>query len=109
MPAGSDATGYRHGGYAASLEYGDARPLDPCGGWLIGRPIGSTGCVDAVSPYPLFCCRDWARLDEAFETLGGDLVSATIVTDPFGDVTLDRLRRSFPDLMRPFKEHFVVD
>jgi hypothetical protein len=38
-----------------------------------------------------------------------DLVSLVIVADPFGDYDLEWLRRCFPDLVRPFKEHLVRD
>jgi hypothetical protein len=65
--------------------------------------------------YPLFSCRDGSALAADLEApeIGRDLVALSLVTDPFcdfgGNGGLDGLRRAFPDLARPFKEHFVVD
>jgi hypothetical protein len=39
----------------------------------------------------------------------GDLVSIAMVPDPFGDYDAGLLRHCFPDVMIPFKEHYVVD
>ncbi|NOY17353.1 MAG: hypothetical protein GXP23_10585 [Gammaproteobacteria bacterium] len=43
------------------------------------------------------------------ESLGPDLVSLTMITDPMGSYQLDDLEAYFPDVVRPFKEHFVCD
>lgn len=104
-------TGYLHPSYAASLEYGEPRRLAASGGWLIQREIGATGARDAISCYPLLCCADWNRLEEDVRQLKDleDLVTVTVVTDPFGETSAEQLQRCFPDLARPFKEHFVVD
>jgi hypothetical protein len=59
--------------------------------------------------YPLFACRDWSRLGSDVEGLGERLVSLTMVTDPFGEYDEALLRRSFPDLAVPFKQHCVID
>ena len=41
--------------------------------------------------------------------LGTDLVAVSLVTDPFGRPGPAELQRCFPDVMIPFKQHFVVD
>lgn len=102
--------GYAHADYAASLaEYGSPRMLPECNGWILERSIPGTIHRDAMGCYPLFACRDWSRLPNDVEKLGEELVSLVLVTDPFGDYTQDSLRRTFKDLVIPFKEHFIVD
>lgn len=59
--------------------------------------------------YPLFCCRDWSQLAGDLDDLRAELVSLVLVTDPFGDYTEQSLQDTFRDLVKPFKEHFVVD
>jgi Acetyltransferase (GNAT) domain len=59
--------------------------------------------------YPLFACGDWGLLADDVEKLGKELISLVLVTDPFGDYTEASLRRTFKDLVKPFKEHFIVD
>jgi hypothetical protein len=59
--------------------------------------------------YPLFACLDWSKLDLDLEELSDDLVSVAIVADPFGDYDPARLRKCFPTLVTPFKEHLVTD
>jgi hypothetical protein len=60
--------------------------------------------------YPLFTCLDWRRLYLDLDAIrGDDLVSVTLVTEPFGEYDEAYLRRCFPALVRPFKEHYVVD
>jgi hypothetical protein len=58
--------------------------------------------------YPLFACRDWSLLKDDLDALKGDLVSLALVADPFGDYTPERLQECF-DIVKPFKEHVVVD
>jgi hypothetical protein len=106
----SAPAGYRHGSYARSLsEQGSARELPLCGGWILERPVAGSGAVDGTGCYPLFTCRDWSKLPEDIESLGGDLVSLCLVTDPFGDYDESLLRSCFADLVLPFKKHYVVD
>jgi hypothetical protein len=59
--------------------------------------------------YPLFVCQDWSQLYADLEDIGNDLVSLTLVTDPFGAYDLDYLHRCFADKVIPFKEHFVAE
>jgi len=102
--------GYSHPGYAASLaEFGNPRALPRSMGWILERPIVPTPYRDAMGCYPLFACRDWSKLDLDLEELSGELVSLAIVADPFGDHDAAQLRKSFPTLVTPFKEHLVTD
>ena len=66
---------------------------------------------DAMGCYPLFACRDWSELYADLEDIGNenDLVSLSLVTDPFGDYDRAYLGRCFKDVVIPFKEHFIVD
>lgn len=107
----ADVSGYAHRAYAESLsEFGLPRHLPDCGGWVLERAIPSCDASDAMGCYPLFACRDWARLGgDLSELEGGGLVSLALVADPFGDYSEGDLRRWFGDVCAPFKEHFVAD
>lgn len=101
--------GYSSELYANSLTEGDAvECLSGCRGQILVRRIGGSNLSDAVSPYPLFCCENWDRLHEDIDQLKG-VVSLSLVTDPFGDFEIDLLRGCFPDVMRQFKLHYVVE
>src|SRR5258705_4435214 len=103
-------SGYMHPAYAESLsEIGPPRLLPRCGGWILERQIPPSPHLDAMGCYPLFACPDWNRLHDDLESLENSLVSVALVTDPFGDYDPDYLRECFPDVAKPFKEHFVVD
>ncbi|MET0624612.1 MAG: GNAT family N-acetyltransferase [Pyrinomonadaceae bacterium] len=112
LNGGAPASGYAHAAYAESLaEWGSPRELRRCGGWVLERAApGAPEARDAMGCYPLFACRDWSRLADDVEELaaGGELVSLSLVADPFGAHDPAQLRRSFPDVLVPFKEHFVV-
>ena len=105
--------GYLDPNYSHSLsEFGAPRELARCGGWVLERAIQGTNATDVMGPYPLFACHEWSRLNEDLQDLEATLptpISLVLVSDPFGNVAEDELRRCFPDVMRPFKEHFVVD
>jgi hypothetical protein len=103
-------TGYKHPSYAKSLsEWGKPRELPQCGGWVLERPIPGFSEVDAMGCYPLFCCEDWSNLKDDLDAINDDLVSLSLVTDPFGDYDTNYLRECFPDLVMPFKTHYVID
>ena len=103
-------TGYLHPLYAASLAAGAApQRLPRSGAWILRRPVSGCALDDAVGPYPILACADWAGLPADLAELEGTLVSLSAVADPFGEHTGELLRESFPDLVRPFKEHSVVD
>lgn len=101
---------YWHPDYARSLaEYGVPRELPGSEGWVLQRPIAGSPYADAMGCYPLFACRNWSGLATDLEDLAPGLVSLSVVADPFGAYDEALLRRNFPDLVRPFKHHFVVD
>lgn len=101
--------GYRHPGYAASLqEFGEPRFLPACRGWILERPIPATPWRDAMGCYPIFTCQDWTRLHEDVAALRTDLVALSLVTDPFGNFSPADLQRAF-ERVTPYKEHFVLD
>jgi hypothetical protein len=103
-------TGYLHPSYAESLsEFGEPRRLQRSGGWILKRPVQGFQAFDGMGIYPLFLCEDWHSLRADLEEDGNDLVSLAVVADPFGEYDLDGLRLRFPDLVIPFKQHFVVD
>jgi hypothetical protein len=103
--------GYLGRGYIDALaQFGRALELPASQGWLLARNIpGHHGDEDACGAYPLFCCRDWNRLAGDLAAMEGRLVSCVVVTDPFGDYTRAQLETAFPNLVRPFKEHLVVE
>jgi len=103
-------TGYSHPEYAASLaEWGTPHALCGSQSWTLFRPIPQSSYIDAMGCYPLFVCENWSQLPRDLETIDEDLVSLAVVTDPFGSYDDDFLRRCFPDLVVPFKQHFVTD
>jgi Acetyltransferase (GNAT) domain len=103
-------TGYLHPAYANALaEFGTPRHLPHSDGWLLARTLAGRPERDAMGCYPLFACRDWARLRLDLAEIGGEFVSLVLVADPFGAYEPAELRRCFPDLCVPFKEHFVID
>jgi len=107
---GETVTGYMHPRYARShQEFGSPRELPRCRGWVLERPIPGFADTDAMGCYPLFACQDWSQLHLDVEDLRNKLVSLVLVTDPFGDFDETYLRRCFPDVATPFKEHHVVD
>lgn len=59
--------------------------------------------------YPLFMCEDWSKLNADLAQVGKDLVCLSLVTDPFGEGDIEKLLQWFPDLVKPFKQHFVID
>lgn len=99
-----------HPAYAESLsDVGAPRVLPRSSGWLLEREIPSSQHMDAMGCYPLFACQNWAGLHDDLENIGNILVSVALVTDPFGEYDEQYLQKCFPDVAKPFKEHFVVD
>ena len=104
------AGGYADPAYAASLtEFGEPRVLPRCGGSILVRRTPDLDDADGIGPYPLFACADWAGLAADLDDLREELVSVSLVADPFGAWILEELEACFPDLLVPFKEHHVVD
>lgn len=103
-------SGYLHPLYAQSLsEFGEPLELSSSKGWILKRPITGTSFMDGMGPYPIFACQDWSCLGKDLDQLEGQLVSAALVTDPFGAYTHPELLEYFKDLANPYKEHFVID
>lgn len=102
--------GYGHRVYAESLaEFGTPRELPQCGGWILERQIAGFPYHDGMGCYPLFACQDWSQLCADMENIGRELVSLSMVTDPFGLYDVAYLQRCFRDVVLPFKEHYIVD
>jgi hypothetical protein len=102
--------GYLSAEYAEALgEFGEPKYLGESCGWLLQRLTLCPNVFDAMGCYPIFTCANWSALKHDLISLEGQLVSVIVVTDPFGDYDEHTLRESFPDLMRPFKKHYVVD
>jgi hypothetical protein len=103
-------TGYQHPVYAESLsEFGVPRGLEHSRGWVLQRAIPGSDSQDAMGCYPIFSCSDWSGLHDDLDALSGELVTAVMVTDPFGDYDAAYLHRCFKDVVTPFKRHFVID
>lgn len=101
--------GYAHRNYARGfLEFGEPLYLPASKGWVIKREIPGTNHFDAMGCYPVFSCENWNRLKEDIESLENQLVSITLVTDPFADVPCEALKDIFP-VCFPFKEHYITD
>lgn len=108
--AGAGPPGYLSGRYVSSLEHiGRPLALAGSGGWLLRRPVaGAPGVTDACGPYPLLCCQDWHALEADLAGLTA-AVSVVCVLDPMAEHEPKALERCFPDLLRPYKQHHVVD
>jgi hypothetical protein len=112
MPRSGDpasAVGYAHPFYAASLaEIGTPRRLPQSGGWVLARHVPDADARDGMGCYPFVVCADWRALEADLDGID-DLVSLSLVTDPFGDYDETMLEQAFRDVVVPFKAHFVTD
>lgn len=105
-----NTTGYLHPLYPKSLsEFGEPIELPTCKGWIIKRTITRTSEFDGMGCYPIFACQDWSALKKDLDMLEDQLVSVSLVTDPFGKYNQHDLTKCFKDVAKPYKEHFVVD
>ena len=103
-------TGYMHPDYVESMaEFGLPRALRRSGGWILEREIPGFPYRDAMGCYPLFCCQDWRGLEADLDEIGNELVSLSVVADPFGLYNIAYLERCFHDVVVRFKEAFIVD
>ncbi len=103
-------SGYQSISYVKSLsKLGEPIELTRSTGWLIKREIPETSIYDAMGPYPLFTCTNWDLLDTDFDRISDQVVSISLVTDPLGRYDVEDLRRIFPDVMLPFKKHYIVN
>ena len=102
--------GYLHPSYARSLaEFGVPHELHRSQGWILKRQIRGFDDHDAMGVYPLFACQDWSKLYEDLDEISHELISLTLVADPFGDYDVSQLHTFFEDVVVPFKGHFIVD
>jgi hypothetical protein len=83
--------------------------LERSGGWLLERPIPNTSYRDLRGPYPLFSCSDWSTIPADLAGLPGSPVSVVVVIDPLTRPSEGELRRAFPHLTEPFKQHLIRD
>ena len=101
--------GYQHPQYADSFsEFGILIELNKSNGRLLKRLIPETPFYDAMGCYPLFACSDWKGLPSDILKLSDDLVSVSLVTDPFGNYTENELTQTF-DCVLQSNDHFVFD
>lgn len=101
--------GYAHQSYAASLmELGALHELSRSGGWILKRKIPGFPHYDAMGCYPLFACQNWSQISRDLDDLAKEVVTLSLVADPFGNYTRPFLQECF-DRVFTFKEHFVVD
>lgn len=102
--------GYLNSIYAKSLtEYGMAKLLIRCNGWILERKIPGFSNIDAMGCYPLFLCKDWSNLNSDLDELKDRLISLSVVTDPFGNYNIELLKECFKNVVIPFKQHFVIN
>ncbi|MFK8049351.1 MAG: GNAT family N-acetyltransferase [Halioglobus sp.] len=102
--------GYACSAYAESWgEFGIPRHFAKSNGWVLERSIPDSTARDAMGCYPIFSCGDWSKLHSDIEDLGDELVSLSMIADPFGDYDIAHLRECFPDLLVPYKQHYVID
>lgn len=109
-PVKMQALGYLDPTYAQSMA-ADGRPvsLAKSGGWIIVRQIPGSHLKDAMAPHPFLVCRDWRGLIDDLAVLDPLLVSLVAVTDPLAEVKKSELQEIFHHLVRPYKEHFIMD
>ena len=109
MSNNKNLKGYAARAYAESLsEFGELIHLPRCGGYLLKRQIPGTSEFDAMGNYPLFFCEDWSQLAVDLAQLPEEIVSVSIVADPFGDYSVKQLEECF-DVVNPFKVHYIVN
>lgn len=102
--------GYLSTEYAKSLsEFGTPLFLKTSGTWILKRQIKEFVLTDAMGGYPLFFCNSWSKLKYDLENFNDNLVSLSLVTDPFGEYSIELLKETFKDVILPFKQHFVID
>lgn len=101
--------GYASKAYARSFAEGaEIMLLAGCRGYLLLRPIAGSLYRDAAGCYPVFCCEAWRSLAGDLQKLPGDLVTLTLVTDPFCDLSRADLADTF-DIVHPLSDHYIID
>jgi hypothetical protein len=101
-------SGYACREYALSFgEWGEVLSLPESGGHLLLRPIPASLHRDATGCYPIFSCQ-WSKLSNDLSHLPADLISVSLVADPFSALTVGELRQMFR-IVHPLHNHYVVD
>lgn len=104
-----NSKGYLSETYAESLsDFGIPRKLNKCKGWILKRVIKGFPYHDAMGCYPVFLCGDWNSLPDDLKLLEDDLVSLTLITDPFHKIEKYELSDVF-DTAYHYKDHLVAD
>jgi len=108
--ASQEPQGYAARAYAASLSHiGEPVELPGSRSWILRRPIPGTDHADACGCYPLMSCPEGGELEADLAGLGSSLVSLVAVLDPLVSPETRWREAAFPDLLRPFKRHYLVD
>jgi hypothetical protein len=106
----AEKKGYLNKTYAEAFkQIGNPIKLKYSNGWILKRKIPGTKYYDAMGCYPLFMCLSWVNLHRDIKEIENDLVSLSVVTDPFGNFNENILYNTFVDVVIPFKEHFIID
>jgi hypothetical protein len=104
------SSGYLHDLYAKSFQgIGSHIHLTHCQSHILKRRIFNTSWHDGMNCYPIFCCRNWDKLHLDINSLGNELVSVFLITDPFGTFEQKYLKEIFNDVLYPYKHHFTID
>jgi hypothetical protein len=103
--------GYHNELYSLSLkEFGDPFQLLRSGSWVIKRMIDNSSKFDLMGCYPLFFSTNWDKIQYDLESIDqGEIVTIFLVTDPFGKYDEEILKKTFPDVMFHFKDHYYTD
>lgn len=99
---------YADPAYAASLaEHGRPLLLPASGASVLVVPVGASGHVEAVGPYPLLSCpRPDGLVEDLAVVAASGAVTLTAVLDPMRP--LPSGLEAHADVLRPFKRHFVT-
>lgn len=106
----SENHAYSSGSYAESFqEHGQPIKLPRSGSWVLERQVPGSDALDATALYPLFACPNWDELEQDIDALGCDWLTLAAVPDPMTSPDAGRLEKLFPDLVNPFKLHYLID
>lgn len=76
---------------------------------MLRRQIPGTGLYDYMGLYPFLCCENWDYLEDDLRRISHQGVAVSLVTDPFCDIHMEKLRSLFPDRLEAFKRHYVSE
>jgi hypothetical protein len=104
--------GYADPAYAESVAPGASivRLASSGGSLVLGETCAHELTVrDAAGAYPVFDCLDWSGLADDIAGLNRDVVSVVLVSDAFAVSALSALHAAGAHVLRPYKEHYVVE